>query len=159
MTLPKGYVPPNKKADDKSKQQADDKSKQQADDKSKQQLVAADDKSKQQADDKSKQQLVAADDKSKQQLVAADDKSKQQLVAADDKSKQQLVAADDKSISKRDNAGLTTPENSYKKFGFENDIDYALLWDEMKKAYMQTVKEATISYFRLVDFWIKDFKK
>jgi hypothetical protein len=148
MTLPKGYVPPNKKADDKSKQQADDKSKQQADD-----------KSKQQADDKSKQQLVAADDKSKQQLVAADDKSKQQLVAADDKSKQQLVAADDKSISKRDNAGLTTPENSYKKFGFENDIDYALLWDEMKKAYMQTVKEATISYFRLVDFWIKDFKK
>ena len=99
MTLPKGYVPPNKKADDKSKQQADDKS------------------------------------------------------------KQQLVAADDKSNSKINNTGLTTPENSYKKFGFENDIDYALLWDEMKKAYMQTVKEATISYFRLVDFWIKDFKK
>ncbi len=98
MTLPKGYVPPNKKADEKSKQ------------------------------------------------LAADEKSKQ-------------LAADEKVIPKGNDTELTPTENSYKKPGSQKDIDYALLWDELKKAYMQTVKEATISYFRLVDFWTKDFKK
>ena len=34
MTLPKGYVPPNKKADEKTKQLADEKTKQLADEKS-----------------------------------------------------------------------------------------------------------------------------
>ncbi|MER5174727.1 MAG: hypothetical protein ABJB76_11900 [Candidatus Nitrosocosmicus sp.] len=96
MTLPKGYVPPNKKADEKSKQLADEKSKQ---------------------------------------------------------------LADEKVIPKGNDTELIHTENSYKKPGPQKDIDYALLWDEMKKAYMQTVKEATISYFRLVDFWTKDFKK
>jgi hypothetical protein len=133
MTLPKGYVPP-KKADDKAKQ-----------------LVPA-------ADDKAKQLVPAADDKAKQLVPAstpatADDKAKQLVPASTP------ATADDKAFSKRSNTELTPPENSYKKFGLENDVDYALIWDEMKKAYMQTVKEATISYFRLVDFWMKDFKK
>ncbi len=96
MTLPKGYVPPNKKADEKAKQLADEKAKQ---------------------------------------------------------------LADEKTISKESNAELMHTENSSKKSRSQNGIDYALLWDEMKKAYMQTAKEATISYFRLLDIWMKDFKK
>ena len=156
MTLPKGYVPP-KKVDDKAKQLVPA-----ADDKAKQLVPAADDKAKQlvpAADDKAKQLVPAADDKAKQLVPAADDKAKQLVPAADDKAKQLVPAADDKALSKGNNTELTPPENSYKKSGLQNDIDYALIWDEMKKAYMQTVKEATISYFRLVDFWTKDFKK
>jgi hypothetical protein len=111
------------------------------------------------ADDKAKQLVPAVDDKAKQLVPAVDDKAKQLVPAVDDKAKQLVPAVDDKAISKGNNTELTPAENSYKKFGYQSDVDYALLWDEMKKAYMQTVKEATISYFRLVDFWMKDFKK
>jgi len=119
MTLPKGYVPSDKKADEKTKQ-------------------------------------LAADEKTKQ--LAADEKTKQ-------------LAADEKTISKANDTRLLNTENSYNKSGSlddsvdmnieypNNSIDYALLWDEMNKAYMQTVKESTISYFRLLDFWVKNFKK
>jgi hypothetical protein len=120
MTLPKGYVPPNKKADEKTKQLADEKTKQLADEKTKQ---LADEKTKQLADEKTKQ------------------------------------LADEKTISKESDAELIRAENSSKKSVSQNGVDYALLWDEMKKAYMQTAKEATISYFRLLNIWMKDFKK
>jgi membrane protein involved in colicin uptake len=132
MTLPKGYVLPEKKTDDKAKQLADDKAKQLADDKAKQ---LADDKAKQLADDKAKQ------------------------------------LADDKAITKGNNANLSPTENSYKKQepqnntvnvknGYQNNnIDYDLLWNEMKQSYMQTVNETTNSYFRLLEFWMKNFKK
>jgi hypothetical protein len=99
------------------------------------------------------------DEKAERLVPEVDDKAKQLVPAVDDKAKQLVPAVDDKAISKGNNTELTPAENSYKKFGYQSDVDYALLWDEMKKAYMQTVKEATISYFRLVDFWMKDFKK
>jgi hypothetical protein len=117
MTLPKGYVPPNKKA--------------------------ADEKARQLADEKARQ--------------LADEKARQ--------------LADEKAISKRNDIKLPNTENLYKKSGAENDIvdnntnyqnkdiDYNLIWDEMNKAYVQTVKEATNSYFRLLEFWMKNFKK
>ena len=75
---------------------------------------------------------------------------------ADEKAKQ---LADEKTLLKENDAKLIHTENSYNKSGSPNGIDYALLWDEMKKAYMQTAKEATISYFRLLNIWMKDFKK
>ena len=132
MTLPKGYVPPNKKAEDeKAKQLADEKAKQLADEKAKQ---LADEKAKQLADEKAKQ------------------------------------LADEKAIPKINDAKLVPTESSDKKSKSQNNvndmnfntsypIDYAKIWDEMKKAYMQTVKEATTSYLRLMDLWTKDFKK
>jgi hypothetical protein len=132
MTLPKGYVLPNKKTDDKAKQLADDKAKQLADDKAKQ---LADDKAKQLADDKAKQ------------------------------------LADDKAISKGNDASLPHTENSYEKQQSQNNpvnvrddyqnnnIDNDLLWSEMKQAYMQAVNETTNSYFRLLEFWMKNIKK
>jgi hypothetical protein len=116
MTLPKGYVPPNKKAEDeKAKQLADEKAKQLADEKAKQ-------------------------------------------------------LADEKAIAKVSNSTSIPTESSDRKYesqAVNNDIDYntsypidyAKIWDEMKKAYLQTVKEATTSYLRLMDFWIKDLKK
>src|SRR6476660_1534997 len=139
MTLPKGYVPPNKKAEDeKAKQLADEKAKQLADEKAKQ---LADEKAKQLADEKAKQ--------------LADEKAKQ--------------LADEKAIPKINDAKSIPTEVSDKKYepqNINNDmnfmsypIDYAKIWDEMKNAYMQTVKEATTSYLRLMDLWIKDFKK
>ena len=85
MTLPKGFVPPNKKADEKAKQLADEK-------------------------------------------------------------------------AKAHTNSLMAPR-VLEDFSRSSSIDYALLWDEMKKAYMQTIKESTVSYFRLLDFWLKDFKK
>ncbi len=94
-----------------------------------------------------------------------DEKAKQ---LADEKAKQ---LADEKAISKGNDTKSLNTENSYNKSGSlhdsvginieypDNSIDYALLWDEMNKAYMHTVKESTISYFRLLDFWVKNFKK
>jgi hypothetical protein len=95
----------------------------------------------------------------------ADDKAKQ---LADDKAKQ---LADDKAISMGNDAKLSYTENQYKKQESQNNpvnvkdnypnnnIDYDLLWNEMKQAYMQTVNETTNSYFRLLEFWMKNFKK
>ena len=86
----------------------------------------------------------------------------------DDKAKQ---LADDKAITKGNNANLSPPENPYKKQEPQNNtvnvkngdqnnnIDYDLLWNEMKQSYMQTVNETTNSYFRLLEFWMKNFKK
>jgi hypothetical protein len=124
MTLPKGYVPPNKKAtDEKAKQLADEKAKQLADEKAKQ---LADEKAKQLADEKAIPKINDAKTISTEVL--------------DKKSESQNITND-------------------VNFNTSYPIDYAKIWDEMKKAYMQTVKEATTSYLRLMDFWIKDFKK
>ena len=86
--------------------------------------------------------------------------------AEDEKAKQ---LADEKAIPKINDAKSIPTEVSDKKYepqNINNDmnfmsypIDYAKIWDEMKNAYMQTVKEATTSYLRLMDLWIKDFKK
>ncbi|HYP43296.1 MAG TPA: hypothetical protein VEQ18_04680, partial [Candidatus Nitrosocosmicus sp.] len=88
---------------------------------------------------------------------------------ADEKAKQ---LADEKTVSKGNGAELSTPEDLYKRsstkqndivdnnISYQNkDIDYSLIWDEMNKAYVQTVKEATNSYFRLLEFWMKNFKQ
>ena len=100
MTLPKGYVPPNKKA--------------------------ADEKAKQLADEKAIPKINDAKTISTEVL--------------DKTSESQNI-------------------NNDVNFNTSYPIDYAKIWDEMKKAYIQTVKEATTSYLRLMDFWIKDFKK
>ncbi len=113
---------------------------------------AADEKAKQLADEKAKQ--------------LADEKAKQ---LADEKAKQ---LADEKTVSKGNGAELSTTEDLYKtsstkqndivdnNISYQNkDIDYSLIWDEMNKAYVQTVKEATNSYFRLLEFWMKNFKQ
>ncbi|MDP8906236.1 MAG: hypothetical protein M3M88_01800 [Thermoproteota archaeon] len=105
----------------------------------------------------------AADEKAKQ---LADEKAKQ---LADEKAKQ---LADAKTVSKGNGAELSTTEDLYKRSSTQqndivdnninyqnNDIDYSLIWDEMNKAYVQTVKEATNSYFRLLEFWMKNFKQ
>ena len=97
---------------------------------------------------------------------AADEKAKQ---LADEKAKQ---LADEKTVSKGNGAELSTTEDIYKisstkqndivdnNISYQNkDIDYSLIWDEMNKAYVQTVKEATNSYFRLLEFWMKNFKQ
>ena len=97
---------------------------------------------------------------------AADEKAKQ---LADEKAKQ---LADEKTVSKGNGAELSTTEDLYKRsitkqndivdnnISYQNkDIDYSLIWDEMNKAYVQTVKEATNSYFRLLEFWMKNFKQ
>ncbi|MGN6623166.1 MAG: hypothetical protein ACTHKK_03400, partial [Candidatus Nitrosocosmicus sp.] len=109
---------------------------------------------KQLADEKAKQ---LADEKAKQ---LADEKAKQ---LADEKAKQ---LADEKAIPKTNDVGFIQKGNTANNadtsdagIDISYPVDYALIWDEMKKAYMQTVKEATISYFRLLDLWIKDFKK
>ena len=34
-----------------------------------------------------------------------------------------------------------------------NTFDYYLMWEQLRNAYLQTMKEATSSYFRLLDFW------
>ncbi|MGN6708518.1 MAG: hypothetical protein ACTHKF_04145, partial [Candidatus Nitrosocosmicus sp.] len=102
-----------------------------------------------------------ADEKAKQ---LADEKAKQ---LADEKAKQ---LADEKAIPKTNDVGFIQKGNTTDNSEYNADtsntgmdisypVDYALIWDEMKKAYMQTVKEATISYFRLLDLWIKEFKK
>ncbi len=150
MTLPKGFVPPNKKTDEKAKQLADEKAKQLADEKAKQ---LADEKAKQLADEKAKQLAdekakQLADEKAKQ---LADEKAKQ---LADEKAKQ---LADEK--AKQNTYSLMTTRVLDDFSRSQNSVDYALLWDEMKKAYMQTIKESTVSYFRLLDFWLRDFKK
>ena len=116
MTLPKGYVPPNKKAtDEKAKQLADEKAKQ-----------LADEKAKQLADEKA--------------IPKINDAKSIPTEGSDKKSESQNI-------------------NNEMNFNTSYPIDYAKVWDEMKKAYMLTVKEATTSYLRLMDFWIKEFKK
>jgi len=35
----------------------------------------------------------------------------------------------------------------------ENNFNYFLLWEQLREAYLYTIKEATSSYFRLLDFW------
>ncbi|MBA3977506.1 MAG: hypothetical protein H0X50_04830 [Nitrosopumilus sp.] len=114
---------------------------------------AADEKAKQLADEKAKQ--------------LADEKAKQ---LADEKAKQ---LADEKANSKGNDVKLSSSEeNLYKGSNTQhndiadsninyqnNDVDYSLIWDEMNKAYVQTVKEATNSYFRLLEFWMRNFKK
>ncbi len=97
---------------------------------------------------------------------AADEKAKQ---LADEKAKQ---LADEKTVSIGNDAEVSNAENLYKRSNTKqndivdnninyqnNDIDYSLIWDEMNKAYVQTVKEATNSYFRLLEFWMKNFKQ
>ncbi|HZH38453.1 MAG TPA: hypothetical protein VEX17_00110, partial [Bacillales bacterium] len=79
-----------------------------------------------------------------------DEKAKQ---LADEKAKQ---LADEKTVSKGNDAELSTAEDLHKRSSTQqndiadnninyqnNDIDYTLIWDEMNKACVQTVKEAT----------------
>jgi hypothetical protein len=35
----------------------------------------------------------------------------------------------------------------------ENNFNYFLIWEQLREAYLHTMKEATSSYFRLLDFW------
>src|SRR4051812_2029500 len=108
MTLPKGYVPPNKKAEDeKAKQLADEKAKQLADEKAKQ---LADEKAKQLADEKAKQ---LADEKAKQ---LADEKAKQ---LADEKAKQ---LADEKAKQLADEKAKQLADEKAKQLADEKAI-------------------------------------
>ncbi|NOJ32841.1 MAG: hypothetical protein DA329_11955, partial [Candidatus Nitrosocosmicus sp.] len=45
-----------------------------------------------------------------------------------------------------------TPMNSTTT-NSDNVVDYYALWDQLRDAYLQTMKEAISSYFRLLDFW------
>ena len=110
MTLPKGYVPPNKKADEQ--------------------------KAKQLADEQKAKQLA-------------------------DEQKAKPKINDTGFIQKGDTLDKSEHYSGISDIAIDKlyPVDYALIWDEMKKAYMQTVKEAATSYFRLLDLWIKDFKK
>ena len=35
----------------------------------------------------------------------------------------------------------------------ENNYNYFLIWEQLREAYIQIMREATSSYFRLLDFW------
>jgi hypothetical protein len=35
----------------------------------------------------------------------------------------------------------------------ENNFNYFLIWKQLREAYLHIMKEATSSYFRLLDFW------
>ena len=95
MTLPKGYVIPNKEAEEKTKREAEEKTKREAEEKT-----------------------------------------------------QSKTNDPDPAIVKPKGTPMNlTTTNS------DNVVDYYLLWDQLREAYLQTMKEATSSYFRLLDFW------
>ena len=81
---------------------------------------------------------------------------------AEDKAKRE---AEDKASSKTNDPALVKPEGTpalVKPEGTpmnstttnsDNVVDYYALWDQLRDAYLQTMKEAISSYFRLLDFW------
>ncbi|GKS62240.1 hypothetical protein YTPLAS21_16980 [Candidatus Nitrosocosmicus sp.] len=102
MTLPKGYVIPNKEAEDKAKREAEDNAKREAEDK---------------ASSKTNDPALV-----KPEGTPA------------------LVKPEGTPMN-------STTTNS------DNVVDYYALWDQLRDAYLQTMKEAISSYFRLLDFW------
>ncbi|HEU5120963.1 MAG TPA: hypothetical protein VFT71_08240, partial [Candidatus Nitrosocosmicus sp.] len=79
-----------------------------------------------------------ADEKAKRE---ADEKAKRE---ADEKAKSNAI---DHTVDKKEEDRTTVMANS------SNVFDYYLLWKQIVEAYLQTMKEATSSYFRLLDFW------
>ena len=72
---------------------------------------------------------------------------------AEEKTKRE---AEEKTQSKTNDPAIVKPKGTPMNLtttDSDNDVDYYLLWDQLREAYLQTMKEATSSYFRLLDFW------
>jgi hypothetical protein len=101
VTLPKGYVIPNKDAEAKAKQDAEAKAKQDAEAKAKQ----------------------------------------------DAEAKKSSISEHSVPINK-------VTESDFKN-GADVEVNYYLIWEQLRDAYLHTMREAASSYFRLLDFWSK----
>ncbi|WP_148685577.1 hypothetical protein [Candidatus Nitrosocosmicus hydrocola] len=127
MTLPKGYVIPNKEAEEKTKREAEEKTKREAEEKTKRE---AEEKTKREAEEKTRSKTVDP------ALV----KPEGTPALVKPEGTPALVKPESSQMN------LTTTDSG-------NVMNYYLLWDQLREAYLQTMKEATSSYFRLLDFW------
>ena len=111
MTLPKGYVKPNKEeAEQKAKLEAEQKAK-----------LEAEQKAKLEAEQK------AIPQNSQNDSLITNNLNSNRL------------------DGKQGNVDKT----------LENNFNYFLIWEQLQEAYLHTMKEATSSYFRLLDFWLQ----
>ena len=111
MTLPKGYVKPNKEeAEQKAKLEAEQKAK-----------LEAEQKAKLEAEQK------AIPQNSQNDSLITNNLNSNRL------------------DGKQGNVDKT----------LENNFNYFLIWEQLQEAYPHTMKEATSSYFRLLDFWLQ----
>ncbi len=66
-------------------------------------------------------------------------------------------------LSKTKNLDIKTEsigENVYSMFSKRyGDLDYELILDRIKEAYLSMMREYTSSYLRLLDLWSQSFKK
>ncbi len=125
MTLPKGYVTPNKEeAEQKAKLEAEQKAKLEAEQKAK---LEAEQKAKLEAEQKAK--------------LEAEQKAILQKLQ------------NDSLVTNNLNSNRLDGKQGYVEKTLENNFNYFLLWEQLRGAYLHTIKEATSSYFRLLDFW------
>ena len=120
MTLPKGYVIPNKEAEEKTKREAEEKTKREAEEKTKRE---AEEKTKREAEEKTILQNSQNDSSVTNNLNSNSNSNR-----------------------------LVVKQGNLEKT-LENNFNYFLIWEQLREAYLHTMKEATSSYFRLLDFW------
>jgi hypothetical protein len=116
MTLPKGYVIPNKEAEEKTKREAEEKTKREAEEKTKRE---AEEKTKREAEEKT--------------ILQEPHK--------------------DSSVTNNLNSNRLNGNQGNIVKTWENNFNYYMIWEQLREAYLHTLKEATSSYFRLLDFW------
>ncbi len=109
MTLPKGYIKPNKEAEERAKREAEERAKREAEE-------------------------------------------RLSIPKAEEVASLNAKNLDKKSYSGDIGVDFTSSNRNY-------SIDYTLLLEQLKDAYIDTIKEATFSYFRLLDFWSQNYKK
>ena len=127
MTLPKGYVAPNKEeAEQKAKLEAEQKAKLEAEQKAK---LEAEQKAKLEAEQKAK--------------LEAEQKAIPQN------------SQNDSLITNNLNSNRLDGKQGNVDKTLENNFNYFLIWEQLQEAYLHTMKEATSSYFRLLDFWLQ----
>ncbi|MBA2268733.1 MAG: hypothetical protein H0W19_10435, partial [Nitrosopumilus sp.] len=87
----------------------------------------------------------------------AEEKTKRE---AEEKTKREAEEKDvlqepqnDSSVTNNLNSSRLDGKQGNVKKTLENDLNYYLIWEQLREAYLHTMKEATSSYFRLLDFW------
>ncbi|WP_201448486.1 hypothetical protein [Candidatus Nitrosocosmicus sp. SS] len=155
MTLPKGYVLPNKDAEAKAKQDAEAKAKQDAEAKAKQDAEA---KAKQDAEAKAKQDAEAkakqdAEAKAKQDAEAKAKQDAEAKAKQDAEAKAKQDAEAKKSTISEYSVPINKVTESDLKKSAEVEVDYYMIWEQLRDAYLHTMREAASSYFRLLEFW------
>ena len=71
-----------------------------------------------------------------------------------------VVPNKDAEAKKSSISEYSVPINKVTESDFRNnaevEVDYYLIWEQLRDAYLHTMREAASSYFRLLDFWSQD---